>query len=48
GRELADGVAATARIEAAGLVPTSTTDAAVLDAADVVPVLREGSFTRFE
>jgi 2-phosphosulfolactate phosphatase len=48
GRELADGVAATARIEAAGLVPTSTTDAAVLDAVDVVPVLREGSFTRFE
>lgn len=48
GRELAEGVAATARIEAAGLVPTSTTDAAVLDAVDVVPVLREGSFTRFE
>lgn len=48
GRELADGVAATARIEAAGLAPTSTTDAAALDAVDVVPVLREGSFTRFE
>jgi 2-phosphosulfolactate phosphatase len=48
GRELAEGVAATARIEAAGLIPTSTTDAAVLDAVDVVPVLREGSFTRFE
>lgn len=48
GRELADGVAATARIEAAGLAPTSTTDAAALDAVVVVPVLREGSFTRFE
>lgn len=48
GRELADGVASTARIEASGLTPTSTTDAAVLDAVDVVPVLREGSFARFE
>lgn len=48
GRELAGGVASTASIEAAGLVPTPTTDAAVLDAVDVVPVLREGSFTRFE
>ncbi|WP_262002327.1 2-phosphosulfolactate phosphatase [Microbacterium sp. Mcb102] len=48
GRELADGVASTARIEASGLTPTSTTDAAVLDAVDVVPVLREGLFTRFE
>ncbi len=48
GRELADGVASTARIEASGLTPTSTTDAAVLDAVDVVPVLREGSFARVE
>lgn len=48
GRELAEGVASTARIEASGLTPTSTTDAAVLDAVDVVPVLRDGSFTRFE
>ncbi|MFJ2502976.1 2-phosphosulfolactate phosphatase [Microbacterium sp. NPDC087592] len=48
GRELADGVASTARIDASGLTPTSTTDAAVLDAVDVVPVLREGSFARFE
>jgi len=48
GRELAAGVAATARIEASGLVPTSTTDAAVLDAVDVVPVLRDGSFTAFD
>lgn len=48
GREIAAGVAATARIEASGLVPTSTTDAAVLDAVDVVPVLRDGSFTAFD
>lgn len=48
GRELAAGVDATARIEASGLVPTSVAEAAVLDAVDVVPVLREGSFTRFE
>lgn len=48
GRELTDGVTATARIEAAGLVPTSVADAAVLDAVDVVPVLCDGSFIRFE
>lgn len=48
GRELADGVTATARIEAAGVVPTSVADAAVLDAVDIVPVLRDGVFTRFE
>lgn len=48
GRELADEVTATARIEASGLVPTSVADAAVLDAVDLVPVLRDGSFTRFE
>lgn len=47
GRELAGGVAATARIEASGLVPTATTDAAVLDAVDVVPTLRDGAFTAF-
>lgn len=47
GRELAGGVEATARIEAAGLVPTSTTDAAALDAVDVVPVLRAGAFVPF-
>lgn len=47
GRELAEGVAATARIEASGLVPTATTDAAVLDAVDVVPMLRDGAFTAF-
>ena len=48
GRELAAGVAATARIEASGLVPTAVADAAALDAVDVVPVLRDGVFTRFE
>ncbi|PRB10837.1 2-phosphosulfolactate phosphatase [Microbacterium sp. MYb62] len=47
GRELAVGVGATARIEAAGLVPTTVSDAAVHDAVDVVPVLRDGFFTRF-
>lgn len=47
GRELAGGVEATTRIEAAGLVPTSTTDAAALDAVDVVPVLRAGAFVPF-
>jgi 2-phosphosulfolactate phosphatase len=48
GRELGAGVPATARIDAAGLVPTSTIDAAALDAVDVVPVLRDGRFTRFQ
>lgn len=47
-RELEGGVASTERIEAAGLVPTSTADAAAVDAVDVVPVLRDGRFTRFE
>ncbi|MCZ4299869.1 2-phosphosulfolactate phosphatase [Microbacterium oxydans] len=47
GRELVGGVEATTRIEAAGLVPTSTTDAAALDAVDVVPVLRSGAFVPF-
>ncbi|WP_300267385.1 2-phosphosulfolactate phosphatase [Microbacterium sp.] len=47
GRELADGVDATARIEAAGVVPTSVAAAAELDAIDAVPILRGGVFTRF-
>lgn len=47
-RELAEGVAATSRIEAAGLVPTSTVDAAVIDAVDAVPVLRDGRFVAFD
>lgn len=48
GRELAEGVAATAHIEAAGLVPATVKDAASVDVVDVVPVLRGGSFVRFE
>lgn len=48
GRELAGGVASTARIKDAGLTPTSVTEAAVVDATDAVPVLHEGRFTRFE
>lgn len=47
-RELADGVAATERMTSAGLVPTSTVDAAELDAHEVVPVLRDGLFVAFD
>lgn len=47
GRELAEGVASTARMEAAGIAPTSVEDAAVLDAVEAVPVLRDGAFVRF-
>ncbi|MDQ0644480.1 2-phosphosulfolactate phosphatase [Microbacterium murale] len=47
GKELADGVAATARISAAGLVPTETAAAAEVDATDVVPVLSDGAFVAF-
>lgn len=46
-REIDAGVAATARIEASGLMPTAITDASSLDAVDAVPVLRDGRFTRF-
>ena len=46
-REIEAGVPATARIEDSGLVPTTITNAAVLDAVDVVPVLHGGRFTRF-
>lgn len=48
GRELQAGVPATDRVRTAGLEPTSTADAAVLDAVDTVPVLRDGRFTRYE
>ncbi|MGM7697820.1 2-phosphosulfolactate phosphatase [Microbacterium sp. A84] len=48
GKELADGVAVTARIEAAGLVPTETAAAAEVDATDAVPVLADGVFVAFE
>ncbi len=47
GRELAAGVAASARIEAAGSLPTTVADAAELDASDAVPVLRNGVFVAF-
>lgn len=47
-RELEVGVPSTARMAASGVVPTTPADAAVLDAVDAVPVLREGRFTRFE
>ncbi|MDQ0726376.1 2-phosphosulfolactate phosphatase [Microbacterium sp. W4I20] len=46
-RELEIGVPSTARMAASGVVPSSTTDAAVLDAVDAVPVLSSGRFTRF-
>lgn len=46
-REIAAGVAATERIEASGLTPTSTPDAAALDALDTVPLLRDGIFAPF-
>lgn len=48
GRELVAGVPSTARMHAAGVIPASTTDAAALDAVDVVPVLSDGRFVRFE
>ena len=47
GRELVDGVASTARMEASGIVPATTAAAAELDAVDVVPVLRDGRFVAF-
>lgn len=48
GRELAEGLAATARIEASGLVPTSVAAAAELDAVETVPVLRRELFVPFQ
>lgn len=48
GKELAAGVAATARIEAAGLVPTEAAAAAEVDVTDVVPVLEGETFVAFE
>ncbi len=47
-RELAEGVAATERIVAAGLTPTSVSDASQLDAHDAVPILRDGVFVAFD
>ncbi|MGF6824028.1 2-phosphosulfolactate phosphatase [Microbacterium sp. ZKA21] len=47
GRELVEGVASTARMEASGIAPATTAAAAELDAVDVVPVLRDGVFVAF-
>lgn len=47
GRELEAGVTATARIEAAGLVPTGVAAASELDATDAVPLLSDGTFVPF-
>ncbi|QMU97337.1 phosphosulfolactate phosphohydrolase [Microbacterium esteraromaticum] len=47
GRELVEGVASTARMEAAGVRPATTAEAAELDAVDAVPELRLGIFERF-
>ncbi|QDE34029.1 phosphosulfolactate phosphohydrolase [Microbacterium foliorum] len=47
-RELAEGVAATDRMRASGVVPTTPSSAAELDALDVVPVLRDGVFVAFD
>lgn len=46
-RELADGVAATERMLSSGVTPTTTAQAAEVDALDVVPVLTEGAFVTF-
>lgn len=47
GRELDEGVAVTARLEAAGIVPTSASAAAELDSTDAVPLLSDGTFVPF-
>lgn len=47
GRELADGVASTARMVASGIRPATVADAAELDATDVVPMLSAGAFIPF-
>jgi len=47
-KEIADGVEATAKIEAAGLVPTAPAAAAQIDATEAVPVLAGGEFVAFE
>ncbi len=48
GRELEIGVASTARMEAAGIVPASTADAASLDAVTVVPAVDGGRIIAFQ
>lgn len=47
GKEIAAGVEATAKIEAAGLTPTDPRAAAEIDATDVVPVLEGDAFVAF-
>ena len=47
GRELEDGVASTARMEASGIRPATVAEAAELDAVDAVPMLRDGAFVPF-
>ncbi|MDT0156301.1 2-phosphosulfolactate phosphatase [Microbacterium sp. ARD32] len=47
GRELADGVASTARMAEAGIRPATIEEAAQADAVDAVPVLEDGVFVRF-
>ena len=46
-RELAIGVASTERMIASGIRPTDAAEAAVVDAHEVVPVLRDGVFVPF-
>ncbi|WP_217182931.1 2-phosphosulfolactate phosphatase [Streptomyces sp. AC495_CC817] len=48
GRELEGGVPSTARMAESGITPATTAQAAEIDAVDVVPVLRDGAFERFE
>lgn len=47
GRELEAGVPSTARVEAAGLVPTGVAAASELDATESVPLLSDGTFVPF-
>ncbi len=47
GRELAIGVASTARMAERGIRPASVDEAAQLDTTDVVPELRDGRFVSF-
>lgn len=48
GKQLEGGVAATARIETAGITPTATAAAAEVDATDAVPVLSGDEFVAFD
>lgn len=47
GREIADGVASTARMAEAGIRPATTEEAAEADAVDAAVVLRDGVLERF-